>query len=101
MYNGEGVICHRGLGFSLCCPGLLPDICADSPDHSDRDSMEMMHLGHNPARYQRAESTGPHVGTTGSRNGRMNKKDLSERHICSKFIGPAKYLPKRAIMMIR
>jgi len=24
----------------------------------------------------------------------MNKKDLSERDICSKFIGPAKYLPK-------
>jgi hypothetical protein len=31
----------------------------------------------------------------------MNKKDLSERDICSKFIGPAKYLRKPAIMMIR
>ena len=43
------------------------------------------------------------VGATlkNSQPARMNKKDLSERDICSKFIGPAKYLPKRAIMMIR
>jgi hypothetical protein len=51
--------------------------------------------------YQRAGSTCPRIGQQGSRNGRMNKKDLSERDICSKFIDPAKYLCKRTIMMIR
>jgi len=31
----------------------------------------------------------PTHGKTESRNRRMNKKDLSERDICSKFVGPA------------